>query len=120
MCVNKYDTLKKDIEKLFFLVYIGPWVKREEDNHQYNLSKFHLVEDNMSIQVGISGLYMISVQVQTHPLNYNNTERILVIYAPFIKVYTKRESNVFLFILFYSLRMNNRCFIHFSSKFRYL
>ncbi|XP_024871120.1 uncharacterized protein LOC112454124 [Temnothorax curvispinosus] len=42
---------------------IGPWVKSEHDNHQYEFTKFHLVEGNMAIEVAINGLYMISVQI---------------------------------------------------------
>lgn len=46
------------------LVYIGPWVKSSKNNTQYNLNKFHLVEDKKSIEVTAPGLYMISAQVK--------------------------------------------------------
>ncbi|KAK9297352.1 hypothetical protein QLX08_008918 [Tetragonisca angustula] len=44
-------------------VYIGPWVKSIRNNTQYNLNKFHLVEDKKSIEVTVTGLYMISAQI---------------------------------------------------------
>ncbi|KAK1124881.1 hypothetical protein K0M31_006232 [Melipona bicolor] len=44
-------------------VYIGPWVKSIKNNTQYNLNKFHLVEDKKSIEVTVTGLYMISAQI---------------------------------------------------------
>lgn len=49
---------------LYFSVYIGPWVKSIRNNTQYNLNKFHLVEDKKSIEVTVTGLYMISAQVK--------------------------------------------------------
>ncbi|CAD1472356.1 unnamed protein product, partial [Heterotrigona itama] len=45
------------------LVYIGPWVKSIRNSTQYNLNKFHLVEDKKSIEVTATGLYMISAQI---------------------------------------------------------
>ncbi|XP_071557700.1 uncharacterized protein [Temnothorax nylanderi] len=52
---------------------IGPWIKSEHDNHQYEFTKFHLVESNMAIEVAINGLYMISVQITYYgtPPNYS-------------------------------------------------
>ncbi|XP_015587885.1 uncharacterized protein LOC107264291 isoform X2 [Cephus cinctus] len=44
-------------------VYIGPWVKSTKNESQYNLNKFHLVEDKRSIEVTTSGLYMITTQI---------------------------------------------------------
>ena len=44
-------------------------------NHQYDFTEFHLVNNNMEIEIGISGLYIISVQVKTWLLDYNNTEK---------------------------------------------
>ncbi|XP_012536905.1 uncharacterized protein LOC105837006 [Monomorium pharaonis] len=41
---------------------IGPWLKKSV-NHKYDFTKFHLVDNNMAIQIGISGLYIISVQI---------------------------------------------------------
>ncbi|KAL0101694.1 hypothetical protein PUN28_019099 [Cardiocondyla obscurior] len=44
--------------------FIGPWVKMENKKYKlYDFKKFHLVENNMAIEVGTSGLYMISVQI---------------------------------------------------------
>ena len=53
--------------------YIGPWVKSVKNNTQYNLNKFHLVEDKKSIEVTTTGLYMISVQIFYfgEPTNYS-------------------------------------------------
>nr|XP_012135235.1 PREDICTED: uncharacterized protein LOC100877939 isoform X3 [Megachile rotundata] len=45
-------------------VYIGPWVKSTKNNTIYSLNKFHLVEDKKSIEVTVTGLYMISAQVK--------------------------------------------------------
>ncbi|XP_068966427.1 uncharacterized protein [Bombus flavifrons] len=54
-------------------VYIGPWVKSTKNNTQYNLNKFHLVEDKKSIEVTATGLYMISAQIFYfgEPTNYS-------------------------------------------------
>ncbi|XP_017760854.1 PREDICTED: uncharacterized protein LOC108551268 [Eufriesea mexicana] len=54
-------------------VYIGPWVKSSKNNTQYNLNKFHLVEDKKSIEVTAPGLYMISAQIFYfgEPTNYS-------------------------------------------------
>lgn len=54
-------------------VYVGPWVKTVKNNSQYNLNKFHLVEDKKSIEVTASGLYIISAQVFYfgEPSNYS-------------------------------------------------
>ncbi|XP_014481760.1 PREDICTED: uncharacterized protein LOC106748074 isoform X2 [Dinoponera quadriceps] len=42
---------------------IGPWMKSNRTDMQFSFTKFRLVEDNMSIEVAISGLFMISVQI---------------------------------------------------------
>ncbi|XP_006621726.1 uncharacterized protein LOC102681431 isoform X1 [Apis dorsata] len=54
-------------------VYIGPWIKSTKNNTQYNLNKFHLVEDKKSIEVTATGLYMISAQIFYfgEPTNYS-------------------------------------------------
>ncbi|XP_029049782.1 uncharacterized protein LOC114879219 isoform X2 [Osmia bicornis bicornis] len=54
-------------------VYIGPWVKSTKNNTQYSLNKFHLVEDKKSIEVTVTGLYMISAQIFYfgEPTNYS-------------------------------------------------
>ncbi|XP_012339568.1 uncharacterized protein LOC100872840 isoform X2 [Apis florea] len=54
-------------------VYIGPWIKSIKNNTQYNLNKFHLVEDKKSIEVTATGLYMISAQIFYfgEPTNYS-------------------------------------------------
>jgi len=66
------------IKKLFFfLVHIGPWFKLNV-SHEYDFDKFYLVENNMSIEISISGLFMISVQVEIYPLNYNNSGKNIV------------------------------------------
>lgn len=54
-------------------VYIGPWIKSSKNNTQYNLNKFHLVEDKKSIEVTATGLYMISAQIFYfgEPTNYS-------------------------------------------------
>ncbi|XP_033345556.1 uncharacterized protein LOC117231317 isoform X1 [Bombus vosnesenskii] len=54
-------------------VYIGPWVKSTKNNTQYNLNKFHLVEDKKSIEITATGLYMISAQIFYfgEPTNYS-------------------------------------------------
>ncbi|XP_076757912.1 uncharacterized protein LOC143427561 isoform X1 [Xylocopa sonorina] len=44
-------------------VYIGPWVKSTKNDSQYSLNKFHLVENKKSIEVTVTGLYMISAQI---------------------------------------------------------
>ncbi|KAL6424673.1 hypothetical protein ACFW04_009975 [Cataglyphis niger] len=44
-------------------VYIGPWIKSSRSNGAYDFTKFYLAEENYSIEVTISGLYMISVQI---------------------------------------------------------
>ncbi|XP_011144307.1 uncharacterized protein LOC105186059 isoform X3 [Harpegnathos saltator] len=44
-------------------VQIGPWKKNNRTSSHFDFTKFHLVEDNMSIEVTISGLYIISVQI---------------------------------------------------------
>lgn len=44
-------------------VYVGPWIKSKKDNGSYDFNKFYLAEENYSIEVTISGLYMISVQI---------------------------------------------------------
>jgi hypothetical protein len=49
--------------KKSFLAIIGPWIKSDHDDKQYNLTKFHLVEKNMAIEITTKGLYLISVQV---------------------------------------------------------
>ncbi|XP_011164425.1 uncharacterized protein LOC105199159 isoform X2 [Solenopsis invicta] len=41
---------------------IGRWMKSNA-NHQYDFTEFHLVNNNMEIEIGISGLYIISVQI---------------------------------------------------------
>ncbi|EFN71513.1 hypothetical protein EAG_13702 [Camponotus floridanus] len=43
--------------------YVGPWIKSNKDNGSYDFNKFYLAEENYSIEVTISGLYMISVQI---------------------------------------------------------
>nr|XP_034193338.1 uncharacterized protein LOC117610260 isoform X3 [Osmia lignaria] len=54
-------------------VYIGPWVKSTKNNTRYSLNKFHLVEDKKSIEVTVTGLYMISAQIFYfgEPTNYS-------------------------------------------------
>ncbi|XP_012135223.1 uncharacterized protein LOC100877939 isoform X1 [Megachile rotundata] len=54
-------------------VYIGPWVKSTKNNTIYSLNKFHLVEDKKSIEVTVTGLYMISAQIFYfgEPTNYS-------------------------------------------------
>ncbi|CAK9828613.1 hypothetical protein ANTRET_LOCUS6109 [Anthophora retusa] len=54
-------------------VYIGPWVKSTKNDTQYSLNKFHLVEDKKSIEVTVTGLYMISAQIFYfgEPTNYS-------------------------------------------------
>ncbi|XP_034938564.1 uncharacterized protein [Chelonus insularis] len=42
-------------------VYVGPWVKRNESRYGFN--RFHLVEDQRSIEVTVNGLFMVSVQI---------------------------------------------------------
>ncbi|XP_051157834.1 uncharacterized protein LOC127279487 isoform X2 [Leptopilina boulardi] len=44
-------------------VYIGPWVKSTRNESRYNFNKFHLVENEKSIEVTTNGLYMISTQI---------------------------------------------------------
>ncbi|XP_012274793.1 uncharacterized protein LOC105696689 isoform X2 [Orussus abietinus] len=44
-------------------VYVGPWTKSSKNESRYNFNKFHLVEDNRSIEVTTSGLYFISTQI---------------------------------------------------------
>ncbi|XP_050461483.1 uncharacterized protein LOC126856731 isoform X2 [Cataglyphis hispanica] len=41
----------------------GPWIKSSRSNGAYDFTKFYLAEENYSIEVTISGLYMISVQI---------------------------------------------------------
>ncbi|CAL7941685.1 unnamed protein product [Xylocopa violacea] len=54
-------------------VYIGPWVKSTKNDSQYSLNKFHLVENKKSIEVTLTGLYMISAQIFYfgEPTNYS-------------------------------------------------
>ncbi|XP_011648100.1 uncharacterized protein LOC105434168 [Pogonomyrmex barbatus] len=44
-------------------VYIGPWIKYQPDSTIHDFKNFHLVENNMSIEIGQNGLYIISVQI---------------------------------------------------------
>ncbi|XP_043470482.1 uncharacterized protein LOC122503828 isoform X2 [Leptopilina heterotoma] len=44
-------------------VFIGPWVKSSRNESRYNFNKFHLVENEKSIEVTTNGLYMISTQI---------------------------------------------------------
>lgn len=44
-------------------VFIGPWVKSTRNESRYNFNKFHLVENEKSIEVTTNGLYMISTQI---------------------------------------------------------
>ncbi|XP_011875020.1 PREDICTED: uncharacterized protein LOC105565989 isoform X2 [Vollenhovia emeryi] len=44
--------------------YIGPWVaSKKHEKHTSKFQKYQLVENGMSIEVGIDGLYQISVQI---------------------------------------------------------
>lgn len=52
------------IKNNFYIVYVGPWIKSNRNNSLYDLSKFYMAEENYSIEIAISGLYMISVQVE--------------------------------------------------------
>ncbi|XP_046742488.1 uncharacterized protein LOC124409111 [Diprion similis] len=42
---------------------IGPWVKLPKDTSYYDLQRFHLVDNNKSIEITMNGLYMISAQM---------------------------------------------------------
>ncbi|XP_072763040.1 uncharacterized protein [Anoplolepis gracilipes] len=42
---------------------IGPWMKSWNHASPFDFTKFHMTDGNYSIEVGISGLYMISVQI---------------------------------------------------------
>ncbi|XP_029168821.1 uncharacterized protein LOC114938875 isoform X4 [Nylanderia fulva] len=48
-------------------VYIGPWIKGnnniKSNNTSYDFTKFYLREDDYSIEINMSGLYIISVQI---------------------------------------------------------
>ncbi|XP_025158154.1 uncharacterized protein LOC105186059 isoform X2 [Harpegnathos saltator] len=50
-------------QRIYDTVQIGPWKKNNRTSSHFDFTKFHLVEDNMSIEVTISGLYIISVQI---------------------------------------------------------
>ncbi|XP_072763037.1 uncharacterized protein [Anoplolepis gracilipes] len=41
----------------------GPWMKSWNHASPFDFTKFHMTDGNYSIEVGISGLYMISVQI---------------------------------------------------------
>lgn len=51
---------------------IGPWIKKNNDGNQFDLTKFHLVEKNMAIEITTDGLYSISVQVKISAINSFN------------------------------------------------
>ncbi|XP_032669546.1 uncharacterized protein LOC116843313 [Odontomachus brunneus] len=68
---------------------IGPWKVKNRRSNPFEFTKFRLVDDDMSIQIITSGLYMISVQIfyygESMRYSYqvilhskDNSERILV------------------------------------------
>ncbi|CAL1678723.1 unnamed protein product [Lasius platythorax] len=59
-------------------VYIGPWIKSNRNNSLYDLSKFHMVEENYAIEIAISGLYMISVQIFYFGKSINHSYWVLL------------------------------------------